>query len=94
MTGVSCRVGLTVSDAELLRDSQLRKLPRPSERVHRNFMDYIYTENPFVDERDQRFIFHEHDFVALQAYEESWLDELVHRFMGHCKSGPLRVGYY
>jgi hypothetical protein len=57
-------------------------------------MDYIYTENPFVDERDQRFIFHEHDFVALQAYEESWLDELVHRFMGHCKSGPLRVGYY
>jgi hypothetical protein len=57
-------------------------------------MDYIYTENPFVDERDQRFIFHEHDFVTLQEYEESWLDELVHRFMGHCKSGPLRVSYY
>lgn len=83
-------IRLTNLDGLLLQESQVRKLLRPSERVHRNFMDYIYTENPFGKE-DQRFIYHEHDFVSLQTYEESWIDELMHRLMGHCKKGLLQV---
>jgi hypothetical protein len=74
----------------LLMEAEIRKLPRPSERVHRNFMDFVYTENPFV-ESDQEFIFHEHDFVSLEEIEESWLDQLMHRIMGHCKKGILQV---
>ena len=85
------QAGLTPGrDNLLLQESQLRKLPRPSERVHRNFMDYIWAENPFGED-DQRFIFHEHDFVSLQIYQDSWLDQLMHRFLGHCKKGILRV---
>ncbi|KAF8849170.1 hypothetical protein BDZ45DRAFT_697789 [Acephala macrosclerotiorum] len=76
-------------DKLLFNESRNRKLPRPSERVHHNFMDYVYTENT-IDKEDQRFIYHEHDFVTLQEYEESRLDELMHRFMGHCKHGPLK----
>jgi len=54
-------------------------------------MDFIYAETPF-EEREQNFIFHEHDFVSLQEYEDdSWLDALLHRFMGHCRKGFLQV---
>jgi hypothetical protein len=53
-------------------------------------MDYVVTENPFV-ESDQDFIYHEHDFVSLEEIEESWLDQLMHRLMGHAKRGILRV---
>jgi hypothetical protein len=53
-------------------------------------MDYIYTENPF-GESDQGFIFHEDDFVSLEHFEESWLDQLVHRLIGHATSGIFRV---
>ena len=81
---------LTVPDDLLLLESKMRKLPRPSERVHRNFMDYIYTENPF-GESDIDFIFHEQDFVSLENFEESWLDQLIHRLMGHATKGIFRV---
>lgn len=54
-------------------------------------MDYIYTENPFV-ESDQEFIFKEHDFVSLEDFEENWLDQLIHRLMGHATKGIFRVG--
>lgn len=53
-------------------------------------MDYMYTEHPFSDE-DERFVYHEPDFVSLQEHEANWLDELMHRFMNHCKKGILRV---
>ena len=53
-------------------------------------MDYIVTENPFV-ESDQEFIYHEHDFVSLEDIEESGLDQIMHRMMGHAKSGIIRV---
>ncbi|TVY81623.1 hypothetical protein LSUE1_G004824 [Lachnellula suecica] len=76
-------------DALLLRDSQLRRLSRPTRRSHRNFMDYIYTEHPFSRE-NERFIYHEHDFVTLEQPEESWLDDVLHKLMGHCKKGILR----
>jgi hypothetical protein len=54
-------------------------------------MDYIYTSKPFIA-ADRRFIYHEHDFVALEDFEESWLDVVMHRLVSHCKNGPLRVG--
>lgn len=78
------------TDKLLLHDEHMRRLSRPSERVHRNFMDYMYTENPF-GENEQQFIFHEDDFVTLQLYEESWLDQFLHRVLLHCKKPFLRV---
>lgn len=77
-------------DNLLLRDAALRRLARPSTRVHRNFMDFMYTEHPFSDD-DERFVYHEHDFVTLEEHEESWLDEFMHRLVGHCKIASLRV---
>jgi hypothetical protein len=79
------------ADNLLLREAEVRKLARPSIRVHRNFFDWMFTEHPLSDD-DQRFVYHEHDFVSLEDHEESWLDEIVHRFMGHCRKGILRVG--
>ncbi|KAF4624918.1 hypothetical protein G7Y89_g13250 [Cudoniella acicularis] len=76
-------------DELLLRDSQIRRLGRPSQRVHRNFMDWIWTQNS-IGPADREFIFHEHDFVSLENYEDSWLDNLMHRFMSYCKKGVLR----
>lgn len=76
-------------DELLLRETEIRKLGRPSQRVHRNFMDWIWTQNSIGPE-DQQFIFHEHDFVSLQHYEDSWLDNVMHRFMAYCKRGLLR----
>ncbi|KAH6683327.1 hypothetical protein B0J14DRAFT_144737 [Halenospora varia] len=83
------KVKLKDYDELLLRDSEIRKLGRPSQRAHRNFMDWIFTQNS-IGEEDQQFIFHEHDFVSLQHYEDSWLDDAMHRFMGYCKRGLLR----
>jgi len=77
-------------DELLLREADLRKLSRPSKRMYRNFMDFMYTEHPFSDS-DERFVYHEHDFISLEKHEENWLDELMHRFMNHCKTGILRV---
>jgi len=71
---------MEIYDNILLRDNRLRSLRRPSERVHRDYMDYIYTEQPFIEE-DLRFIYHEQDFVTVQEYEDSWLDYLMHRFI-------------
>jgi hypothetical protein len=53
-------------------------------------MDWVWTENPFGS-KDQQFIFHQHDFVALDEYEESWLDDFLHRIMYYCNRGFLRV---
>jgi hypothetical protein len=50
----------------------------------------MYTEHPFSDE-DERFVYHEHDFVSLEEHEGSWLDDFMHRIMGHCRKGILRV---
>jgi hypothetical protein len=83
---------LTCVDKLVLREAELRKLSRPSKRVHRNFLDFMYTEHA-ISHDDERFIYHEHDFVSLEAHEENWLDELMHRFMDHCKKGILRVIY-
>jgi hypothetical protein len=83
---------LTGIDKLVLREAQLRRLPRPSQRMHRNFMDFIYTSHPFSD-ADERFIYHESDFVSLEEHEGNWLDELMHRFVGHCRTGILRVRY-
>jgi len=55
-----------------------------------NFMDFMYTEHPFSDS-DERFVYHEHDFVSLEEHEANWLDEIMHRFMRHCRKGILRV---
>ena len=77
-------------DELVLREAELRKLSRPSKRMYRNFMDFMYTEHPFSDS-DERFVYHEHDFISLEKHEENWLDELMHRFMNHCKTGILRV---
>lgn len=76
----------------VLREAQLRKLSRPSKRTYFNFMDYMYTEHPFSDS-DERFVYHQDDFVTLEEHEENWLDELIHRFMRHCRKGILRVRY-
>ncbi|CAG8950111.1 hypothetical protein HYFRA_00008345 [Hymenoscyphus fraxineus] len=76
-------------DNLLLHDEKMRRLCRPTERMHRTFMDYIYTENPFGgDEKD--FIFQEEDFVTLQGHEESWLDLFLHRILLHCRKPILR----
>ena len=83
---------LTDTDKIVLREAKLRALPRPSTRVHRNFMDYFYTSHPF-SAADQRFVYHEHDFISLEEVEENWLDELMHGFMKHCRKGFLRVRY-
>jgi hypothetical protein len=77
----------------LLREAEIRKLSGPSKRVHRNFLDYVFTENA-LGEDDHRFIYHEHDFVSLADHEENWLDDVVHRFVGHCRKGPLRVSIF
>lgn len=78
-------------DDILLRDTQLRQLRRPSKRAHRNFFDWMWTENPF-GEGEKQFIFHEHDFVVLdEQHEDSWLDEFMHHLMGHCRKGILRA---
>ncbi|CZR67715.1 uncharacterized protein PAC_17614 [Phialocephala subalpina] len=78
-------------DDLLLRDTQLRQLKRPSKRGHQNFFDWMWTENPF-GEGEKSFIFHEQDFVVLDSqYEDSWLDGVMHRIMGHCRKGILRV---
>jgi len=76
-------------DKLILREAELRKLSRPSKRVHRNFLDFMYTEHPFSDD-DERFVYHEHDFVSLENYEENFLDELTHRFMDFWPKGLLR----
>jgi len=55
-------------------------------------MDYMYAQHPLSDS-DQRFVYHQHDFVSLEQHEDNWLDELIHRFMGHCRKGILRVNY-
>ncbi|RDW62569.1 hypothetical protein BP5796_10871 [Coleophoma crateriformis] len=73
-------------DELLLLDARLRKLQRPSRRVHRNFFDYLYTEKPFAAD-DRRFGYHEHDFVSLQEHEDSWLDELFHKAIDHARKG-------
>ena len=54
-------------------------------------MDYICNERPFI-KADRQFVFHQHDFVALEDFEESWLDVVMHRFISHCAKGPLKVG--
>jgi len=76
-------------DDLLLRDAGLRKLTRPSKRSHRNFMDWVWTENPF-GRVDQQFIFHQNDFVVLDEYDESWLDVFMHRLMYYFNRGFLR----
>jgi hypothetical protein len=47
-------------------------------------MDYMYGEHP-LSESDQHFVYHQH--------EDNWLDELIHRFVGHCRKGILKVNY-
>ncbi|RDW81917.1 hypothetical protein BP6252_03029 [Coleophoma cylindrospora] len=76
-------------DELLLLDARLRKLQRPSKRVHRNFFDYLYTEKPFPAD-DRRFGNHEHDFISLQDHEDSWLDELFHKAIDHARKGFFR----
>ena len=87
---IASRVTFADSSISLSLNPKLRALLRPSKRMHRNFMDYIYTENP-VAESDQDLILHEHDFVSLEHFEESWLDQLVHRYMEHALKGIFRV---
>ncbi|KAE9375175.1 hypothetical protein N431DRAFT_436695 [Stipitochalara longipes BDJ] len=77
-------------DKLVLREAAMRKLSRPSKRTYLNFMDFMYTEHPFSDS-DERFVYHEHDFVSLEEHEENWLDEIMHRFMRHCRKGILRT---
>ena len=50
----------------------------------------MYTEHPFSDD-DERFVYHEHDFISVEEYEENFLDELTHRFMDFWPKGLLRV---
>lgn len=78
-------------DNILLRDKKLRELPKPRKRDHRNFMDYIYTENSLVGPGEKNFIYHEHDFVLLQDHEDSWLDDRIKAFMEKLDQGFLRV---
>jgi len=85
-------MALTCVDKLILREAELRKLSRPSKRVHRNFLDFMYTEHPFSDD-DERFVYHEHDFISLEEYEENFLDELTHRFMDFWPKGLIRVRY-
>jgi hypothetical protein len=56
-------------------------------------MDFFYTERPFSDQ-EESFVFHQQDFVALEDSEDSWLDSVMHRLMGHCRKGILRVRTY
>lgn len=81
---------LTGVDELLLRDAQLLRFSRPSRRNYLNFMDYFYTEKPF-SEKEEGFVFHQQDFVALEESEDSWLDSVMHKAMGHCRKGLLRV---
>lgn len=73
------------TDDLLLSDSQLRKLPRPSERKHRNFMDFIYTEDPFGHLQDQDFLYQEDDLLTLEDYKEYWLNNYTNRLLGHTR---------
>lgn len=81
---------LTGVDELLLRDAQLLRLSRPSRRSYLKFMDWFYTEKPF-SEKEESFVFHQQDFVALEESEDSWLDSVMHKAMGHCRKGLLRV---
>jgi hypothetical protein len=85
--------GLMNVDDLLLHHANIRQLARPSQRQHRNLLDYIRTEAPFVDpERaDERFVYHEHDFVSLEEYNECWLDSCAHRLI--YAFGILRVSW-
>ncbi|KAL3422729.1 hypothetical protein PVAG01_06885 [Phlyctema vagabunda] len=76
-------------DELLLKDASLRKLQRPSKRIHQHFLNVLLNEHPFEDD-DQRFVYHQHDFVTLEEHEESWLDTLMHRFTQHCRRGIFR----
>jgi hypothetical protein len=82
---------LMIVDDLLLCQAKIRQLARPSLRQHRNLLDYICTEAPFVDpdRADERFVYHEHDFVSLEEYYETWVDSCVHRLM--YAFGILRV---
>jgi hypothetical protein len=75
--------GLMTVDDLLLCQSNIRQLARPSRRQHRNLLDYICTEAPFVDpdRADERFVYHEHDFVSLEEHHETWVDSCVHRLI-------------
>ena len=74
------RKGLISIDKLLLYDANLRRLSRPSKRVYQNFLDFIYTEQPF-NEAFMRFIYHKDDFVLLEDREdECWLDNVMHIF--------------
>lgn len=76
-------------DDLLLRDRNVRLLRRPSPRTLSNFRHYIHLSNQ-IGREDQRYIKYANDFVSVEEYEESWLDDRLHRFMGHCKKGILR----
>lgn len=69
-------------DELLLRYSELRKLRWLLERMHRNFMDFLYTADSFGPQ-DQGFFYHKDDFIALEDTKECWLDELIARLMGN-----------
>ncbi|KAN0114516.1 hypothetical protein V8E51_004060 [Hyaloscypha variabilis] len=73
----------------LLQDTQLRQLPKPSTRIFKNFFKWIYSENCF-GAGEQNFLYHQHDFVILQEYENNWLDEKLNYLLSYCNRGTFR----
>jgi hypothetical protein len=58
-------------------------------------MDWIHTEHPF-GLGQMNVIFHEHNFVTLQGYGDSWLDnhqDCIGRFISYCKRAYLEVSF-
>jgi len=74
----------------LLQDTQLRRLPKPSTWTFKNFFKWIFSENAFGP-NDQNYIYHQHDFIALQESDSSWLDDIIIQLVTYCNRGAFRV---
>ncbi|KAL2074203.1 hypothetical protein VTL71DRAFT_7981 [Oculimacula yallundae] len=84
---------LKAYDEAILREANMRKLPRAGKRVHRNFFDVAFTEHA-LSEKDERFLYHEHDFVLLEEQEQSWLDPVFISSDDKAKTLDPYLNYY
>lgn len=61
----------------LSQDAELRKLPRPSKRLHRSLFNYLWAYKP-LEKTDEQFIYHENDFVlTCDQDHDQWLDNIL-----------------
>jgi hypothetical protein len=78
-------------DDLLPQDIQLRKLHKPSEKMHKTLLNWIFSNRPVVQE-DERFIFHRDDFVCFADHAQSnWFYDNLDSYAYRHKNGFLRV---